>query len=107
MKTLTCDKDVMKQITIDTEDYTNNMEAMNEIAESDYASEFLGGQNHIALFAKAAPLIDMSNISIYDQGLNEEFQKAFKDYFDGNVDKETALENFYTGAVEKYPELTY
>ncbi|NLJ89830.1 MAG: carbohydrate ABC transporter substrate-binding protein [Clostridiales bacterium] len=107
MKTLTCDKDVMKKITLDTEDYTNNMAAMNEIAESDYASEFLGGQNHIALFAEAAPLIDMSNISIYDQGLNEEFQKAFKDYFDGNVDKDTALENFYTGAVEKYPELTY
>lgn len=107
MLTLTCDQEVMKQITLDTEDYTNNMAAMNEIAESDYASEFLGGQNHIALFAEAAPLIDMSNISIYDQGLNESFQEAFKDYFDGNIDKDTALENFYTSAVEKYPELTY
>ena len=107
MLTLTCDQDIMKQITLDTEDYTNNMAAMNEIAKSDYASAFLGGQNHIALFAEAAPLIDMSNISIYDQGLNEEFQKAFKDYFDGNVDKDQALENFLTGATEKYPELTY
>lgn len=106
MQTLTCDKDVMKQITLDTEDYTNNMAAMNEIAESDYESAFLGGQNHIALFAEAAPLIDMSNISIYDQGLTEEFQKAFKDYFDGNVTKEEALDNFYTAAIEKYPELT-
>lgn len=106
METLTCDKDVMKQITLDTEDYTNNMAAMNEIAESDYESAFLGGQNHIALFAEAAPLIDMSNISIYDQGLTEEFQKAFKDYFDGNVTKEEALDNFYTAATEKYPELT-
>src|SRR5699024_4255143 len=94
MKTLTCDKDVMKQITLDTEDYTNNMAAMNEIAESDYESAFLGGQNHIALFAEAAPLIDMSNISIYDQGLTVEFQKAFKDYFDGNVTKEEAFDNF-------------
>ena len=106
MLTLTADKDTMKQITLDTEDYTNNQTAMSEIANSDYESAFLGGQNHIALFAEAAPLIDMSNISIYDQGLNEGFQGAFKDYFDGNVTKEEALDNFYTDAIEKYPELT-
>lgn len=27
------------------------------------------------------------------------------DYFDGNVDYETAMENFYKIAQEKYPEL--
>ncbi len=106
MLTLTADKDTMKQITLDTEDYTNNQTAMSEIANSDYESAFLGGQNHIALFAEAAPLIDMSNISIYDQGLNEGFQGAFKDYFDGNATKEEALDSFYTDAIEKYPELT-
>ena len=51
MEKLTCDKDIDKQITLDTQDYTNNVEAMNEIANSDYQSAFLGGQNHIALFA--------------------------------------------------------
>jgi len=49
----------------------------------------------------------MSNISAYDQGLNEELQGAFKDYFDGNATKEEALQNFYNNAVLKYPELTY
>ncbi|MCI8485230.1 MAG: carbohydrate ABC transporter substrate-binding protein [Lachnospiraceae bacterium] len=107
MQRMTCDKETMLQITKDTQDYTNNEEAMNELAASDYASDFLGGQNHIALFAEAAPKIDMSNTSPYDQGLNEDFQTAFHDYFDGNVDKETALKNFYKAAVEKYPELTY
>lgn len=105
MKTLTCDATVMKQITIDTEDYTNNVKAMGEIADSDYQSAFLGGQNHIKMFAAAAPNIDMSNISKYDQGMTEEFQKAFKDYFDGNVTKDAALENFYTAIIEKYPNL--
>ncbi|WP_312644657.1 ABC transporter substrate-binding protein [Hydrogenoanaerobacterium sp.] len=105
MKTLTCDKETMKKITLDTQDYTNNKTAMGEIANSDYKSEFLGGQNHIALFAEAAPKIDMSNIGDYDQGLNEELQGAFKDYFDGNVSKEEALSNFYTAVVEKYPNL--
>lgn len=106
MLTLTCDPVTMKQITEDTQDYTNNMTAMNELANSDFQSAFLGGQNHIKLFAEAAPKIDMSNISSYDQGLNESFQRAFKDYFDGIVTKEEALENFYKSAIEKYPELT-
>lgn len=105
MYVLTCDSATMKKITEDTQDYTNNEKAMNELANSDFQSAFLGGQNHIALFAEAAPKIDMSNLSAYDQGLNESFQGAFKDYFEGTVDKAKALENFYTSAIEKYPEL--
>lgn len=106
MYRLTCDAETMKQITLDTQDYTNSEAAMGELADSDYASDFLGGQNHIALFAEAAKKIDMSNISDYDQGLNESFQQAMHEYFEENVDRETALDNFYTTAFEKYPELT-
>lgn len=105
MRVLTTDKATMKQITEDTQDYTNNAEAMDEIANSDFESDFLGGQNHIALFAAAAANIDMSTISPYDQGLNEEFQGAFKDYFDGQATKEEALDLFYTAVLEKYPNL--
>ena len=90
MQKLTCDEAIMKQITLDTQDYTNNEKAMEEIANSDYASDFLGGQNHIALFAEAAKKIDMSNAGPYDQGITESFQNAFKDYFTGTVDEDTA-----------------
>lgn len=107
MYKLTCDSATMKKITEVEQDYTNNRTAMEEIANSGFQSAFLGGQNHIKLFAEAAPKIDMSNVSPYDQGLNEEFQGAFKDYFDGNVTKDEALQNFYKNAVVKYPELTY
>ena len=106
MKTLTCDKSTEVQITKDTQDYTNTISGMNELASSDFKSAFLGGQNHIKLFAQAAPKINMKNISAYDQGLNEEFQKAMKDYFDGNVTKDKALDNFYKAAIEKYPNLS-
>jgi len=106
MYTLTCDKETMKQITIDTQDYTNNIAAMNELANSDYKSDFLGGQNHIALFAEAATKIDMSNTSPYDQACTEEFREAFADYFDGKVTVEQALNNFYTAVIEKHPELS-
>lgn len=106
MAKLTCDKDIALAITVDTQDYTNNVAAMDELANSDFQSAFLGGQNHIALFAQAAPKIDMSNISPYDQGCNEGIQTAFKDYFDGVVDMDTAKKNFETTIMEKYPELT-
>ncbi|MDD3240465.1 MAG: carbohydrate ABC transporter substrate-binding protein [Lachnospira sp.] len=106
MQTLTCDATTMKKITEDTQDYTNTVSGMQSLANSDFKSAFLGGQNHIKLFAEAAPKIDMKNMSAYDQGLNEELQKAMHDYFDGKVTKEKALENFYTAAIEKYPNLT-
>ncbi len=108
MYQLTCNGEIMESITRDqaVQDYTNNMAAMEKIAtDASYGSEFLGGQNHVALFTENAKKIDMSNISAYDQGLNETFQAAFKDYFDGNVDYDTALNNFYANAIVKYPEL--
>ena len=109
MLKLTCTKDIMKEMTLNQEiqDYTNTVSGMEEIAnDPNFGSEFLGGQNHIALFSKVAPTIDMSNVSAYDQACNEEFQAAFKDYFDGNVDIDTAKANFETAMKEKYPELT-
>lgn len=105
MKVLTTDKDTMKKITEDTQDYTNNKTAMGEIAASDFKSDFLGGQNHIALFAEAATKIDMSNISSYDQALNEALQGAMKDYFNGNATKEEAYDLFYKTVGEKHAEL--
>ncbi|MFR2513258.1 MAG: carbohydrate ABC transporter substrate-binding protein, partial [Lachnospira eligens] len=49
--------------------------------------------------------LDLSNLSAYDQGCNEEFQKAMKDYFEGNCDKDTAIETFKKAVIEKYPDL--
>ncbi len=106
MKSLTCNKDVMKSITEKTQDYTNHQAAMQEIANSDFKSKFLGGQNHIKLFSEVAPKIDMSKTGIYDQGMNEGFQNAFKDYFTGNADVAKAKANFEKTVKEKYPELT-
>ncbi len=105
MRVMTCDQATAKKITEETQDYTNNMAAMEEIANSDFKSDFLGGQNHIALFVAAAPNIDISNMGPYDQGLNESFQAAMHDYFEGNASKEEATDAFYKSATEKYPNL--
>lgn len=107
MLKLTCDADIATAITKDTQDYTNCMSAMNAIAaDTSFGSDFLGGQNHIALFAEVAPSIDMSNAGPYDQGCNETFQSAFKDYYEGTVDLDTAKANFEEQIKVKYPELT-
>lgn len=96
MRKLTCDRATMKLITLETLDFTNHKQAMKEIAEDpEYGSNFLGGQNHIALFVKAADKISMKNASFYDQTITEEIQTAMKDYFDEQVTLEQALENFY------------
>lgn len=105
MKTICCDDATMKKIVEEKNDFVNNKAVMEELAKSDYKSDFLGGQNPFQMYCDAAEKIDMSKISPYDQGLNEEFQTAMRDYFNGTVDKDTAIKNFYTAITEKYPEL--
>ncbi|MCH4208198.1 MAG: ABC transporter substrate-binding protein [Solobacterium sp.] len=106
MKTICCDEDTLKKIVQDKNDFANNSVVMEDMANSDYSSAFLGGQNPLPMYCEAAKKISMDHISAYDQGLNEEFQSAMKDYYDGVVDYDTALANFYTAAKVKYPELT-
>ncbi len=105
MQTMTCDKDTLVAITNQYADFTNNVSAMQEIANSDYAHPFLGGENHISVLLDSAQSIDMSNISMYDQLLNEPLPAAFLDYFLGSITEEEAYDNFYTTALQSYPNL--
>lgn len=108
MYTMTCNAPVANAITRITDDYTNNKTAMTAIAnDSSYGSTFLDGQNHIALFSKAADEIDMSNASAYDQGCNEKIQTAMKDYFTGTSTLAVALSSFKTLLNQTYNGLTY
>lgn len=86
MKVMTCDKDTAKAITTETEDYTNNKAAIQELIDGGYKSDFLGGQNHLALLTENADKIDLNGkVSAYDQGCNEKFQAAMKDYYTGKT----------------------
>ena len=106
MKKMTCDADIMKDIVEKDDDFANNTVAMAEMAASDYKSKVMGGQNPLQMYMDGAASIDLSNISAYDQGCNEEFQGAMKNYFEGNATYDEALELFYTAILEKYPELS-
>lgn len=106
---LTCTKDIMKAMAEDPDiqDYANTISGMQEIADDpDFESDLLGGQNPIALFSEAASAVDVSKVSVYDQGCNEQIQNAFGGYFDGNIDLDTAKDHFETAIRELYPEIT-
>ena len=104
MKVMTCNKDVAKAITEGEQDYTNNKAAIKELIDGGYTNAFLGGQDHLALLTEAADKISLENkLSAYDQGCNEKFQGAMKDYFLGTVDSyEAALENFKKNITDLY-----
>ena len=88
-------------------DCVNSKTVLNKLAnDSTFGNKILGGQNPYKLLEEGAEKVDMSNISNYDQGCNEEFQAAMKNYFDGNASYEDALSQFNTAIVEKYPDLT-
>lgn len=107
MKTMTCDKEVLTKICEDKQDFINNKSANADMIKDNVKSSFLGGQCMVKILAEAADKIDMSKISSYDQGLNEELRAAMKDYFAGTVDYDTALANFYKKAETKYSALSH
>lgn len=115
MLKMTTDDDIMKEIVVDDDDFVNNSTIMNGLADGSilgkddkpYESKILGGQNPLSMYCAGVEKLDLSNLSSYDQGCNEEFQKAMKNYFEGKATKDEALELFYKGVTEKYPELTY
>lgn len=105
MRQLTTNETIMKEIVEKDNDFVNNKPAMEAMAKTDYKSKPLGGQNPLPMFVAGAGKVDLSNLSPYDQGCNEEFQAAMKDYFNGNATLEAAIANFKKNIVVKYPNL--
>ena len=104
---MTTDKAVLKDIAQKDADCVNSKTVLAELSSDDSGNlALLGGQNPYKMLADGAEKIDLSNLSAYDQGCNEEFQAAMKNYFEGNATYEEALDLFYTAVVEKYPELS-
>lgn len=108
MLKLTTDEQIMTDIVKADDDFVNNKLVMDAMAtDTSYSSAVLGGQNPLGMYAAGVESIDLSNISSYDSGCNEEFQSAMTNYFEGNATLDEALDLFYTAILEKYPELAY
>ena len=108
IQTMTCDSEILTDIVKTYNDFANSKTAMDTLAsDKKFGDAILGGQNPLPMFCANVESIDLSNLTSYDQGCNEEFQNAMKDYFDGNASYDEALEQFYQAVETKYPELTH
>lgn len=98
------DEEICENLIRNESQFTNNQAVNAKVAtDPEYASEFLGGQNDVAIFSELAKNIKFQNITMFDQQFNEGLQTAYVEYLKGAVDKETALNNFYKTINEKLP----
>ena len=105
MNTFINDEAVCENLIRNEAQFTNNQAVNAKVAsDPEYASEFLGGQNDVAIFAELAKNIKFQNVTLYDQYCNEGLQTYFVEYLKGSVDsRDKALANFYTYIGEKVP----
>lgn len=108
MRKMTTDETILKDIVSKDSDCVNNKNVLTSLASDDaFGFSVLGGQNPFGLFTENVEKIDLSNLSAYDQGCNESFQKIMKDYFSGQyATYDEAIEAFKQDVATKYPAIT-
>lgn len=108
MRKMTTDETILKDIVSKDSDCINNKNVLSSLASDDsFGFSVLGGQNPFGLFTENVEKIDLSNLSAYDQGCNESFQKIMKDYFSGQyATYDEAIEAFKQDVATKYPAIT-
>ncbi len=106
MNTFINNEEVCSKLVSAEAQFSNNKAVNAKFAENpDYGSAFLGGQNDVAVFSAMTDNIKWENHTIYDQLLNEGLQNNLQEYFKKNVDKDTAMSNFYKYVNETYPAI--
>ena len=105
MLALTADTEIMTEICKQKSDFVNDKPAMDVMADdTEYKSPFLL-INPIPYYKAGVANIDLKYLGEYDQGCNEEFQDAMRNYFLGAATLEEAMDAFKTAIGEKYPKL--
>ena len=117
MINLTCTDDILVDIVVKDNDFTNSKPVMEALAngtkkvqdadgnEAEHTSPAFGGINPLPFYTKSADKIDLSKLTGYDQGCNEKFQQAMKNYFLGECSYDEALKLFYKDIKVVYPNL--
>ena len=106
-ETFTKNEDVCTKLVENDNQFPNNTNVVEKFAnDPTYGNTaILDGQNDIAIFAELAKNIKWENHTNYDQILNEGLQNKLQEWFNGSVDKDTAMQNFYQLIKETYPNL--
>ena len=106
-ETFTSNEEVCSNLVEQDNQFPNNTAVVDKYAndESYGNTAILDGQNDIAVFAELAGDIKWENHTNYDQLLNEGLQNKLQEYYNGSVDKETAMKNFYNYVKETYANI--
>ena len=104
MNTFINDEEVCTNLVKNEMQFSNNQK-VNEACAAEGGNDFLGGQNDTAMYVEMAKNIVFKNHTIYDQIINEDMQKCWREYCDGDVTEEQALANFYALVSESYPSI--
>ena len=104
MNTFINDEDVCTKLVKNEMQFSNNQK-VNEACAADGGNDFLGGQNDTAIFCELAKNIVFENHTIYDQIINEDLQKTWREYCDGDVTEDAAMANFYALVSEAYTSI--
>ena len=104
MNTFINDEEVCTNLVKNEMQFSNNQK-VNEACAAEGGNDFLGGQNDTAMYVEMAKNIVFKNHTIYDQIINEDMQKCWREYCDGDVTEEQALANFYALVSESYPTI--
>ena len=104
MNTFINDEEVCTNLVKNEMQFSNNQK-VNAACAAEGGNDFLGGQNDTAMYVEMAKNIVFKNHTIYDQVINEDMQKCWREYCDGDVTEEQALANFYALVSESYPTI--
>ncbi len=78
---------------------------LTEKVKASAAEPFLGGQNHYEFFLNEAQSIKPGLITAYDQGIDQLWGEARKQYLESDATKEEVLAEFYDKVQNAYPEI--
>ena len=96
----------MKKMASDRAMMVNSRTAVRTLAsDSGWSDSLMGGQNWFSVLDTAASGLDISAQGTYDAVLKQIFREDFISYISGEEDKAAALQQFYTDALNKYPDL--
>ena len=105
MENLTCNSTLLYKIAQNEEIFTNTVSGMRRLAGENKTDSFLGGQNPFQVYYEAASRLNCLPAGNYDRWMGDTYRNNMIKSFTGELDRDEAMELFYTRVRDRYPEL--
>ena len=106
MENLNCDGNLLFKIAQNENIFTNTMSGMKKMIGGEHTDAFLGGQDAYKVYYDVAARMSVPPAGNYDRWCADSYRDCVFKFLIGEVTEDEALETFYKGVKDKYPELT-